>query len=265
MRELHFIYQMSLMFSKPATRHNYTLKCFPQSDEMQQIDSLRILLDPANRNFTSIDSFGNRTLCGEVEQEHRLFRITVEGQARTGLSTGRSARPEDLGKYRYPSFYTKAGDQIRAFWRSHPVFGMSPREAALYYMRLLYEEMQYTPGSTGVDTKAEEAWAMRRGVCQDYAHILLALLRLEHIPARYVVGMMIGEGASHAWVEVEDGGVWYGVDPTNGREADDQYIYISGGRDAFDCQMNKGMMVGGGQQRQSVSVIVTDAEVQTGA
>ncbi|MCD7866218.1 MAG: transglutaminase family protein [Clostridiales bacterium] len=258
MRELHFIYQMSLMFSKPAARHNYTLKCFPQSDEVQKIDGLRILLDPESRNFTSIDSFGNQTLCGEVEQEHRLFRITVEGRAETGLQAGRRARPEELGKYRYPSFYTKAGDQIRAYWRSHPVFGMSPREAALYYMRLLYEEMQYMPGATGVDTKAEEAWTMRRGVCQDYAHILLALLRLEHIPARYVVGMMIGEGASHAWVEVEDSGIWYGVDPTNGREADDQYIFISAGRDAFDCQMNKGMMVGGGQQRQSVSVIVTD-------
>ncbi|MCC8150047.1 MAG: transglutaminase family protein [Lachnospiraceae bacterium] len=260
MRELRFIYQMSLMFSEPATQHNYTLKCFPQSDEVQEIDGIRILLDPESKNFVSLDSFGNQTLCGVAEQEHRLFRITVQGAARTGLAPGRRGNADKLGMYRYPSYYTKAGDAILSYWRSHPVYGMSAHEAAVYYMNLLYRDMRYAPGRTGVATKAEEAWTMRRGVCQDYAHILLALLRLEHIPARYVVGMMIGEGASHAWVEVWEDGVWYGVDPTNGREADDQYIFISCGRDAADCQMNKGMMIGGGQQRQSVSVIVTDFE-----
>lgn len=260
MRELHFIYQMSLMFSEPASQHNYTLKCFPKSDEVQQIEGIRVFLDPESHNFTSIDSFGNQTLCGVAGQPHRLFRITVQGQARTGLRPGRAAAEKELGKYRYPSYYTKAGDSIRTYWRKHPVFGMSAREAAVYYMNLLYQDMLYAPGSTGVSTKAEEAFALRHGVCQDYAHILLALLRLEHIPARYVVGMMIGEGASHAWVEVCEDGVWYGVDPTNGREADDQYIFISCGRDAADCQMNKGMMIGGGMQRQSVSVIVSDYE-----
>lgn len=260
MKKLHFMYQMSLMFSLPATGHKYTLKCFPQSDEVQEIDGIRIFLDPENQNFVSEDSFGNKTLCGEVKQEHLLFRITVEGIAKTGICPGRTAKEAELGKYRYPSYYTKAGEAIRRYRREHPVFGMSPRETAVYYMNLLYKDMQYAPGSTRVDTKAEEAFLLRQGVCQDYAHILLALLRLGHIPARYVVGMMIGEGASHAWVEVEDGGIWYGVDPTNGRLADDNYIFISCGRDAFDCQMNKGVMTGGGNQRQSVSVIVTDEE-----
>lgn len=260
MKELHFIYQMSLMFSAPAIRHKYTLKCFPQSDEVQEIDRFRVLLDPPSRNFVSMDSFGNKTLCGEVEQEHLLFRITVEGIAKTGLKPGRAAREQELGKYRYRSYYTKAGENLRQYWKEHPVFGMSHRETAEYYMHLLYQDMEYVPGATGVNTKAEDAMALRKGVCQDYAHILLALLRLGHIPARYVVGMMIGEGASHAWVEVEEDGIWYGVDPTNGRVVDDNYIYISSGRDAFDCQMNKGVMTGGGMQRQSVSVIVTDAQ-----
>lgn len=258
MKRLHFIYQMSLMFSLPASRHNYTLKCFPQTDEVQEITDLHIQMDPPNKCFPSQDSFGNRTLCGLVEEEHTLFRITVEGKVKTGLSFGRPADEAGLGKYRYASGRTKAGEQVRRYFREHPVFGMSPTEAAQFYMYELYRDMLYTPGATGVNTTAEEAMALRQGVCQDYAHIMLALLRLGHIPSRYCVGMMIGEGASHAWVEVEEDGIWYGFDPTNGRLVDDNYIFISSGRDAFDCRINKGSLRGGGSQRQSVSVIVTD-------
>ena len=67
-----------------------------------------------------------------------------------------------------------------------------------------------------------------KGVCQDYSHILIALCRKYKIPARYVVGMIIGEGATHAWVEVYYDGCWYGLDPTHNKEVDDYFIKIGG-------------------------------------
>lgn len=104
MRELHFMYRMSLSFSAPASRHEYTLKCFPQSDEMQKVEEMTIQMEPKNvsfdRNvrktrstsFVSCDSFGNKTLCGMIEQQHQLFQITVKGVAKTGLLPGRNAK-----------------------------------------------------------------------------------------------------------------------------------------------------------------------------
>lgn len=270
MRELHFMYRMSLSFSAPASRHEYTLKCFPQSDEMQKVEEMTIQMEPKNvsfdRNvrktrstsFVSCDSFGNKTLCGMIEQQHQLFQITVKGVAKTGLLPGRYAKEQTLGMYRYASRYTKAGAVLREYRASHLCCGGNALEEAEYYMNCLYRDMEYVPGVTNVETSAEEALELRQGVCQDYAHILIALLRMNRIPARYVAGMMLGEGASHAWVEVEDNGMWYGFDPTNGRRVDDGYIHISCGRDAYDCPMNKGVFIGGGVQTQEVLVQVEE-------
>ena len=72
-----------------------------------------------------------------------------------------------------------------------------------------------------------------------------------------MVGMMVGEGETHAWVEVYHEGSWYGVDPTNNRLADENYIIISRGRDFADCGINRGLLTGGGMQTQTVSLKVT--------
>ena len=90
----------------------------------------------------------------------------------------------------------------------------------------------------------------------DYAHILLSLCRMEGIPARYVVGMLTGEGASHAWVEIYDNRKWYALDPTNMLIVQDEHIKISSGRDSQDCRMNHGIMVGNAFQTQEVEVTV---------
>ena len=125
-------------------------------------------------------------------------------------------------------------------------------------MDSLFRVFRYEPGVTGVFTTAEEAFALAQGVCQDYAHILLALCRASRVPCRYVVGMMIGEGASHAWVEVFEDGFWLSLDPTHKRRTDDTYIAISRGRDAQDCSINQGVFTGGGKQSQEISVSVEE-------
>lgn len=129
---------------------------------------------------------------------------------------------------------------------------------AIFLMHSLHDHFSYVQGVTTVQTTAEEAMALGKGVCQDYSHILLSLCRIEKIPCRYVVGMLIGEGLSHAWVEVCSDGRWYALDPTNNLIVDDQHIKISAGRDYHDCIVSQGVFVGRTTQTQTVAVRVKE-------
>ena len=129
-----------------------------------------------------------------------------------------------------------------------------------HYIDPLYERIQYVQGITRVQTTAEEAMALGQGVCQDYAQIMLSLLRREGIPCRYIVGFLLGEGESHAWIEVYEDGKWWAYDPTNPTNMQEEYIKISAGRDYRDCRMNQGVFLGNSSQFQEVKVIVTEEE-----
>ena len=93
-------------------------------------------------------------------------------------------------------------------------------------------------------------------MCQDYSHILISLCHMEKIPARYVVGMLEGEGLSHAWVEIYENGMWIGLDPTNDLVVGEQHIKVSSGRDYGDCTINQGIFTGAANQTQTASVVV---------
>jgi transglutaminase-like putative cysteine protease len=111
--------------------------------------------------------------------------------------------------------------------------------------------MTYTPGVTCVHTTAAEAVAGRAGVCQDYAHVMLAVCRAAGVPARYVSGHLVGEGGSHAWVEVvvppsagETRARAFAFDPTHDRHAGHDYITVAVGRDYTDVAPTSGTFVG---------------------
>ena len=204
-----------------------------------------------------MDSFGNRCIYGTAEQNHDHFSVDVSGLAEVDSDGRLRAEAHKAGIFKYETELTRAGSSIREFHRSFEQMNwMTEYERAVYMMNKLYEEFWYSPGVTGIMTSAEEAFRLRRGVCQDYAHILLALCRLERIPCRYIAGMIPGEGATHAWIEVCDSGVWRAVDPTHNRECGDTYIKISSGRDAQDCAINQGVFYGGGRQTQTVKAVV---------
>ncbi len=127
---------------------------------------------------------------------------------------------------------------------------------AVQVMHQLHQSFVYQKCATDVHTSAEEAMAKGAGVCQDYAHIFLSLLRLKGIPARYVTGMLRGEGESHAWVELALGNFWYGLDPTNDCVVAGEHVRIACGRDYGDCRISQGVFFGGARQTQQVSVSV---------
>lgn len=259
-RILQFCYCMTLDFSEPVQKHQFTLRMIPQSDKRQQISDCTITLEPVCTLCEDADTFGNRYIYGEIEHLHSRFYVEVAGTAQIN---GKVQLDCDqpmiaLASYRFPSQYTRAGNCLKQYYELH---GLRKEEGArAFSTRLLhqiYKDMTYVQGVTDIHTTAEQALAGKKGVCQDYAHMMIALCRIAGIPSRYVVGMMLGEGYSHAWVEVCADGRWYGMDPTNDREVDDTYIKISHGRDYQDCIVNRGTFRGNGMQTQQVKVVVT--------
>jgi transglutaminase-like putative cysteine protease len=141
--------------------------------------------------------------------------------------------------------------------------------AAQAVMHHIHEEFDYTPAATNVNTHMDEVLRTRRGVCQDFAHVMLGVCRALKIPARYVSGYLYngpadqlrGAQASHAWVEVflpELG--WRGLDPTNDCQPDERYVRLAVGRDYADVSPLRGTYRGTSQRKMTVDVLVTSLE-----
>ncbi|MFT3979426.1 MAG: transglutaminase family protein [Ferruginibacter sp.] len=137
--------------------------------------------------------------------------------------------------------------------------------AVLRLNEYVYRNFQYIKGITSVETTVDEIWKMKAGVCQDFAHILLVMLRLLNIPARYVSGYVCpkddhlrGEGATHAWVEayIPFYG-WLGIDPTNNCIVNDRHVRLAIGRNFADCSPVKGTYKGTASQTLEVGVTVS--------
>jgi len=253
---------MTLAFSKPVSKHQFTLRMLPKTDERQQITECGITLTPECELLSGEDTFGNRYIYGEIKKEHTWFEVKVFGKAFVSSDRWIFVSDEmEAAKYRGFSKYTKTGEYLQEYFSelkrkwTEKGFDLTFAQNLTHQ---LYQEMKYKQGVTDIHTTAEEALKQRQGVCQDYAHIMIALCRMAGLPARYVVGMMSGEGYSHAWVEVCADGRWYGMDPTNDRMVDDTYIKLSHGRDYQDCIVNRGVFHGMGVQTQQVKVIVTE-------
>lgn len=266
MKRLSFDYQMQISYSEPVSCCHYTIKCLPGNTDRQRVEEIHMELLPESRYCRGEDSWGNAMIFGSVDEAHDRFRYRVKGRVTTGLAESESLDSENLlGLYRYVADVgrgelTSAGESLKAYGEKlrQQYAGQAPYALAIEMMHRLHQDFVYQPNVTDVRTTAQEAWQLGAGVCQDYAHILIVLCRLAGIPARYAAGLMIGEGASHAWVEVLDGQRWYGLDPTNDLIVNEDYIRLGIGRDAADCALNRGLVMGGGCQTQTVSVVVQE-------
>ncbi|MBO2534717.1 transglutaminase family protein [Rummeliibacillus suwonensis] len=151
-------------------------------------------------------------------------------------------------KYTYlPEHYVKEITQI--IGNRH-----NPIEFSIALMTHLHKNIRYDKTATIVKTTAQEAYELKAGVCQDYAHIMIGILRANGIPSRYVSGYLyvgkeddlIGDSATHAWVEIMVPGVgWLGLDPTNDVEALENHIILCAGRDYTDVSPIEGVYTGG--------------------
>ncbi len=155
---------------------------------------------------------------------------------------------------------------MRSIWEvvnSFPTGKMTPLETVLEFNKYVFQNFTYNPTATLVDTPLDVVWAIKAGVCQDFSHVLIYMLRSVNIPARYVSGYicpnnngMRGDGASHAWVEayLPNYG-WIGIDPTNNCVANDKHVKVAIGRDYQDVAPLVGKFKG--FAHQSLHVVVT--------
>lgn len=257
---LNYQYKMKICYSEPVDKCYFTIKSIPADDFRQRSISYDISLSPLTQYSESKDSFGNIQIIGSEGKPHDVFEYRIKGLVETyPVGVSGPVNSATIGMYKYPHGKCIPGEALMNYAgeiQKEVDARCSMKEKCIIIMNKIYERMKYEPGSTGIDTLAEEAFVSGKGVCQDFSHIFICLLRMFHIPARYVCGLIVGEGKSHAWVEAACDDNFVAFDPTHNIQVSDEYIKLGVGRDAADCTINRGVMWGGGLQTQEVSVIV---------
>lgn len=231
---------------------------------------------PATASTRYWDYWGTQVTTFDLQRPHQQLKVIatslVETSAapepRPGCTWEELRQPSTVDSFvelLSPTPLTTIDDELEI--EAAAVVGQAPpAEAALALAEWVRENVDYVPGSTGVRTGAQEAWAQRKGVCQDVAHLSLALLRAVGIPARYVSGYLfpkmdaeVGEtvaGQSHAWVEWWCG-EWVGFDPTNGMPVGERHVLVARGRDYADVTPLKGVYHGAPSTFLGVTVEIT--------
>ena len=163
-----------------------------------------------------------------------------------------------------PSQYTRPEGELAELGSS--LRRSTPLDTVEEVVAWIHDSLDYVRGVTHVQTSAHEAYAARSGVCQDFAHLAISVLRAAGIPARYVSGYLypndrapIGEetsGESHAWIEAWLG-EWWGIDPTNGGEVGMRHVVVARGRDYADVPPVRGIYAGDAEHRSTVAVRMT--------
>lgn len=227
-------------FSTPVRDHSFLLRSFPLEDARQTLieSSLRIVPQPDSLS-QGYDCWGARIDYGFQAAAHASFSYISEGIVKVTPYPIADNTPSAL--FRMSSKMTIFEPSMACLC---PETEGTPYEKAMEISSHIRSAMSYVKGVTTAETTAAQAFSLRQGVCQDYAHIMISACRASGIPARYVCGMIPGEGETHAWVEIWSDGAWFGMDPTAGKVCDDRYIAIAKGRDAADCPVIRGLFKG---------------------
>jgi transglutaminase-like putative cysteine protease len=247
----HFRYE----YTGPIRDLNQRLVIIPpERHGDQRLISHRLeVSSPTTELRRQTDRFGNLVLSlmvDHVQQAIDFVAWIVVERDRLAAPTIVPAEIAAGPTFRRPSVLTRPDDSLRAVADELLSDGGDPLALAAGINARVHGWMTYANGITGVRTTAAEAFALRTGVCQDYSHVMLALCRLCGLPARYVSGHLLGEGGTHAWVEVlvtdpEHPGrhVARPFDPTNGNEPGLNYVTVAIGRDYADVAPTSGTYV----------------------
>lgn len=270
---LRVVHTTGFEYDAPVTSSFNEARLTPRSDSRQNVIHNRVETTPATRAYRYTDYWGTAVTAFDLHAPHTTLSVTgssvVETEAismPTDTVDWNRLEEDDVrdrfGEYLSGTDYVPDSDRF-AETAARLRRENRPADAVIAAANWVHEQMSYVPGATGVHTSALEAWEDRRGVCQDYAHLTLMLLRTMGIPARYMSGYLhphrdaeIGEsvgGESHAWVQAWTGS-WWGYDPTNAGLVNEQHISVAVGRDYADVSPLKGIFSGGGSTHLDVVV-----------
>ena len=255
-----------LSYDEPIAEAYTELRLRPQDDGGQRCSSFRLTTDPPDAVVHQYaDPFGNTVHHFDVLEPHDRLTLTATSDVYAPDEFVVAPQPLTLLEqhdYLSPTGYVPSLDaRLAEFEPGGPGVGIFARSTAL--MASIYERLTYERGVTHVHTTADEVLELGRGVCQDFAHVLIGLCRSAGIPARYVSGYLYdeeaeaGHAATHAWVDVfnpERG--WLSIDPTHNREQSDHYVRVAVGRDYADVPPTRGVYRGTASEGLDVKVRV---------
>jgi transglutaminase-like putative cysteine protease len=250
----------------------------------QEVLRHRIEFHPTAEASDYIDYFGNRTTFYSMTLRHRQLKVTNRVTVRTlprilpksGLdltvAEARQILKSGTGIFDYLQ-PTEAIPLVEesASWAREILRENRPLGEALDELnKSIYREFKYRSGSTDIETPLSQIWKKREGVCQDFAHVMISILRAARIPCRYVCGYieseptvsadptrkrLVGSLATHAWVEVLVPGLaWVALDPTNNQWCGEQHVTVAVGRDFLDAAPVRGTFKGSASQKLKVHV-----------
>ncbi len=257
MKNLFFESTTALKFDSPVVNHHFLLRSLPPSYGGQRIVSATLQLTPAVPYTLSCDGFGNLNETGCIPFPHTEFIYSVSGMAQLCEEERQKEKLNPI--FKHTSHYTAVSREMKDFLYSLNLEG-TELERSVQLSNGVYNYMTYESGVTHTGTTAREAFKGGKGVCQDFAHIFIALSRLAGIPARYANGLPLGEGQSHAWTEVYVDGMWAGIDPTHNRQVGEDYVRFCTGRDFLDCSLERGVLFGNANQSQDTQAQVIEQQ-----
>lgn len=277
-------------YSAPVAQSWQLARLTPSVLPWQRTISHSLQIDPpAHERHETLDSFGNTVTHFNLYEAHRLLRVHMravveigsrpahqvrEGQPWESVRLAVSKGGQDLHPAQMSQFTSLLPRSEAAFAYAQPslIKNRDWYESVLDLMHRIHADFEFNPETTTVSTSVDEVLHQRSGVCQDFAHLMLACLRGHGLPARYVSGYLLtdpppgqerlmGVDASHAWVAAyspQDG--WVELDPTNNQLADHRYITLAWGADFADVVPLRGVILGGGQQLMQVKVSVLPSD-----
>ncbi|MEI8032970.1 MAG: transglutaminase family protein [Chlorobiaceae bacterium] len=237
----------------------------------QRCASFKLQVDPPATIFEYTDFYGNSVHHFNLLQSHKRVKIVATSVVETGIGNSKASDDEEiqLMDFSAESRYVHFDQAVKDFTSRFPS-NLDSYELSESICRTINESFIYEPGVTDVHSTSSVVMVLGRGVCQDFAHIMLASCRYLGVPARYVSGYLFGgstpdgrDEASHAWCEVYCGKErgWIGMDPTHSTLlADERYIKIGSGRDYDDVPPVRGTYKGNAIEKLSVSVKVSSME-----
>lgn len=253
---------------------------YPINDEYQEVLKQEVTITGNPVVDKHVDYYGNTIGSFTYIEPHSVMMIS----SKILVNTKHKALPvndifpgqqwEDLKNVKnivpYIDFmrqeYFEGMEELQALVEAERAKDDTPYQVVLRFCQYVYNNFDYIKGVTTVDTTLDEIWKLKAGVCQDFAHIVIEMLKLVGIPARYVSGYictghngMRGEGATHAWAEafIPDYG-WLGLDPTNNCIANESHVRLAVGRNFSDCSPVKGVYKGPARHKLEVSVSVDE-------
>jgi transglutaminase-like putative cysteine protease len=276
---LGIVHETVVEYTGAAHASYNELRMTPLSTAGQTTLNNHVELHPRAAMWQYTDYWGTRVTSFDLQEPHSTLTIRAASTVETRLTDPAGAsRPQtgwaeiaervaagDLAEFVTGTDRTTVNAELEQEARDRTE-GADPHEAADEISAWLHDTVAYVAGATGVHTNAQESWDQKSGVCQDFSHIAIAMMRAVGLPARYVSGYLFPdpdavpgvttEGQSHAWVEYW-AGAWIGVDATNRTTPSLRHVLVGHGRDYADVLPHKGIYHGAPDSALAVSVRFT--------